>query len=176
MSTFHIHVHFCCTSPPPCRVEVRVHCHILVNQFAHSRYSHERARRRLDTSTAILACGIAGEEDRMTSRRHVSRRQSSFVSPASTRSPSTVTSTTGHSPISDAADLFALAAAAVCYLDLLMAHRDRLEWQDTRRRSAHAVRSSFISLRPDTPSVRAGKHLKITEVSLFCCCCYESWR
>ena len=77
-------------------------------------------------------------------------------------STSTVTSTTGHSPISDAADLFALAAAAVCDRDLLMAHRDRLEWQDTRRRSARAVRSSVISLRPHTPSVGAGRHLKIT--------------
>ena len=60
----------------------------------------------------------------MTSRRHVRWRQGSFVSPASRRRTSTVTSTTGHSPISDAAYLFALAAASVCYLDLLMAHRE----------------------------------------------------
>ena len=69
-------------------------------------------------------------------------------------------STTGYSPTSDPADLFALAAA-VCDLDLLMAHRDRPEWQDTRRRSA-PVPSPAISLRPDTPSVGAGEHLKIT--------------
>ena len=132
-----------------------VHVHRCVSLVSHALHDKKHALRRR-------------EEDRMTSRRHVSRRQGSSRVFCST---STVTSTTGHSPISDAADLFALAAAAVCDRDLLMAHRDRLEWQDTRRRSARAVRSSVISLRPDTPSVGAGKHLKITEVSLFCCCC-----
>ena len=82
-----------------------------------------------------------GRQDDVTTPRE----PASFVSPAPSRSTSTVTSTTGHSPISDAADLFALAAAAVCVLDLLMAHREPLEWQDTWRRSAQAVRSPVNS-------------------------------
>ena len=46
---------------------------------------------------------------------------------------STVVSTIGHSPTLDPADLFALAFAAICDLDVLMAHRNSLEWQDSQR-------------------------------------------
>ena len=52
-----------------------MHRHILVNHFAHSRYSHERARRRLDTSTAILLWyRRRGRQDDVTTPREPASR------------------------------------------------------------------------------------------------------